>query len=196
MHAYKAVLALLSGAGLTTACVDDDPLPSRDAELGGSSVLAEQLARVRAATARYHDVATAEADGFLPTDRCVFDPVRGTMGLHFAHPARLGDPAVAIEEPEVLLYLPHNGQLRLVAVEYVHLFLIDGAPYLGCGAENNSCPPSDPPPAPDLYEGIAFNGPMAGHEPGMPWHYDLHAWIWAHNPTGLFSQYNPALSCE
>jgi hypothetical protein len=50
-------------------------------------------------------------------------------------------------------------------------------------------------PAPELF-GQAFQGPMPGHFPGMPWHWDLHAWIWANNPNGLFEQWNPALSCD
>jgi hypothetical protein len=49
-------------------------------------------------------------------------------------------------------------------------------------------------PAPSVL-GQTFDGPMAGHNPSMPWHYDLHVWLWAHNPAGLFAQFNPALSC-
>jgi hypothetical protein len=37
---------------------------------------------------------------------------------------------------------------------------------------------------------------MAGHSPGMPWHYDLHLWIWKNNPDGIASAWNPALSCD
>jgi hypothetical protein len=36
---------------------------------------------------------------------------------------------------------------------------------------------------------------MEGHEPGMPVHYDLHAWIFKHNPAGVFAQYNPRVTC-
>jgi hypothetical protein len=36
---------------------------------------------------------------------------------------------------------------------------------------------------------------MLGHGPGMPIHYDLHLWIWAPNPRGMFAQYNPAVRC-
>ena len=41
----------------------------------------------------------------------------------------------------------------------------------------------------------AVNGPMAGHNPQMPWHYDLHAWVIENNPAGMFSQWNPSISC-
>ena len=43
--------------------------------------------------------------------------------------------------------------------------------------------------------GQTFQGPMPGHVPGMPWHWDLHVWIWAPNPSGTFAQWNPRLSC-
>ena len=36
---------------------------------------------------------------------------------------------------------------------------------------------------------------MPGHNPQMPWHYDLHVWFWEDNPDGLFAPFNPALSC-
>jgi len=197
MHARIASFASLVGLGLAPACsLDDELLQSREAEIGGFDTLAQQLAAARAATAKYHNAAAAEADGFGSTEECVSDPVLGTMGLHFVHGARLADPAVKIEAPEALLYLPQNGKPRLVAIEYVQLILIDGVPYMGCGVGINSCPPANPPPPPALYEGIAFNGPMAGHEPGMPWHYDLHVWLWAQNPAGMFTPFNPALSCE
>ena len=49
-------------------------------------------------------------------------------------------------------------------------------------------------PTPQLF-GQTFQGPMPGHVPGMPWHWDLHVWVWANNPSGMFAQWNPALSC-
>jgi hypothetical protein len=199
MHACRAVFVSLLGLGLTPACGLDGDLPSlavEEAEIDGSCKLAQQLARARAATAKYHNVAVAEAEGFVSTERCVFDPVLGTMGIHFVHGPRLEDQAIRLAEPEALLYLPQHGKLRLVAIEYVQVILIDGDPYMGCGIENNSCPPANPPPPPTLYEGVVFDGPMAGHEPGMPWHYDLHVWLWARNPAGMFTPFNPALSCE
>jgi hypothetical protein len=33
------------------------------------------------------------------------------------------------------------------------------------------------------------------HEPGMPVHYDLHAWIWKRNPAGTFAMWNPRVEC-
>jgi len=48
--------------------------------------------------------------------------------------------------------------------------------------------------APRLY-GQTFDGPMAGHHPGMGVHYDLHVWVWQDNPSGTFAQFNPDVSC-
>ena len=42
----------------------------------------------------------------------------------------------------------------------------------------------------------SFDGPMPGHEPGMPVHYDLHAYIWRHNPHGTFTAWNPNVHCR
>ena len=30
---------------------------------------------------------------------------------------------------------------------------------------------------------------------GMPVHYDLHVWLWKHNPSGVFAPFNPDASC-
>jgi hypothetical protein len=30
---------------------------------------------------------------------------------------------------------------------------------------------------------------------GLPSFYALHAWVWKDNPTGMFSMWNPGVSC-
>lgn len=81
--------------------------------------LGAELARVRAATARYHDVEMALADGYAPASTCVEDAGgAGAMGYHYVNLGLVGqlDPA----QPQALLYHPApNGRLRLVAVEYL-----------------------------------------------------------------------------
>lgn len=159
-----------------------------DAVVGGlGTPLGVQLAQARAATARYHDVSVALEDGFFRASPCISGPA-GTMGFHYVNPSRLDDTA-AIEEPEVLLYLEEDGEWQLVAVEYVVPVFQDGRPYFGTE------PPADPGPRPELF-GKAFAGPMPGHAPGEPWHYDLHVWVWSHNPAGMFAPFNPSLSCS
>lgn len=139
------------------------------------------LAQVRQATAKYHDVGTAIADGYLPTEHCIAAPGVGGMGYHYINPALISDPSVDPLKPEVLLYAPKkNGELKLVGVEY---FVVDADQDLTTDEDR-----------PDLF-GVPFYGPMEGHEPGMPVHYDLHAWIFKGNPDGVFADFNPRVSC-
>lgn len=178
-------------AVMGSACVTEGDDESSSHE---SALLQQQVARARAATAKYHDIEVAYADGFVAEGGCT-SSAAGIMGTHHVNFGRILDGAVVVEEPEVLLYLERGKGYRLIGIEYLLPIVIEGAPYFGCGVENNSCPPSDPPPPPALFDGVTFNGPMAGHAAGMPWHYDLHVWIWAHNPSGMFASYNPALAC-
>ena len=135
----------------------------------------DELHDVRAATARFHSVKQALKAGYHPTPECVSSPA-GTMGVHFENPALMADPELDPLRPEILLYAPGpGGKLKLVAVEY----------WQAAAAA---------PSTPTLF-GRAFNGPMPGHHPGMATHYDLHVWVWADNPAGTFSDFNPALSC-
>lgn len=144
----------------------------------------KDLAAVRQATVKYHDLNQAVADGFMPTDTCVAVPGVGGMGYHFVNIARLMDPAISLTEPEILLYARVGGEMKLVGVEYM---LAIGAP--------DSPVPNPAPPAPVLF-GQTFDGPMEGHEPGMPPHYDFHVWVWQANPDGMFAQLNPNISCQ
>jgi hypothetical protein len=146
----------------------------------GSSVNAE-LAKVRAATAKYHSFARAQADGYsVENEPCVASP-DGTMGIHAVNFPLLADNAIDPLRPEILLYLRGpNGKLRLVGVEY---WKVD--------ADQNLATDGD---RPSLF-GLPFDGPMEGHNPFMPRHYDLHVWIWHHNPSGMFSMWNPKLEC-
>jgi hypothetical protein len=48
--------------------------------------------------------------------------------------------------------------------------------------------------APTIF-GQTFEGPMDGHGPGEPVHFDKHVWVWEENPSGMFAQFNPNLTC-
>ena len=80
-------------------------------------VVLSQLAQVRGATVKYHDVNAALADGFVPTPHCIQEPGLGGMGIHYIHPARLMDAEVDILEPEILLYVESGNGLKLLGVE-------------------------------------------------------------------------------
>jgi hypothetical protein len=159
------------------------------------------LAPVRHATAAYHNVSKAVADGYLAPNaaECVASPA-GAMGVHSVNPILASDQTIDPARPEALLYLPKSGGgFRLVGVEYIQTVLVRNKL---TGAVSPWFAPTPWPPAeydvvtprPSVL-GHAFDGPMAGHEPGMPWHFDLHVWAWAPNPAGDFAQFNPSFAC-
>jgi hypothetical protein len=142
--------------------------------------VARDLAKVKLATARFHRVEEAREAGYHPVGPCTEEPGAGGMGYHYGNDELLADPELDPRKPEILLYEQRGERLRLVAVEY---FSVDADQDLGTDDDR-----------PALFE-RPFDGPMLGHEPGMPIHYDLHAWVWKHNPAGTFAQYNPRVSC-
>jgi hypothetical protein len=144
-----------------------------------SGPLPPELEAVRDATARFHSVKQALAEGYVPASPCEKSPA-GTMGIHYLNPGLLG-PGVDPLTPEVLIYLPTaDGTLKFVAVEYMKI-----------DADQNLATDTDRP----FLFGQGFQGPMPGHNPTMPIHYDLHVWIAESNPSGVFAQWNPAISC-
>lgn len=138
----------------------------------------ESLAAIRQATAKYHDVNVALADGYVPVSPCEASPA-GTMGVHYLKPQLLSQP-VDLRQPALLLYRPTTDGPELIGVEYM---TIDADQDLATAADR------------PVLLGRPFDGPMPGHDEHMPIHYDLHVWVWKHNPAGMFAAWNPALSC-
>lgn len=133
------------------------------------------LADVRQATAKYQDVSVAEAEGYVSEGgECVPE-----MGIHYINFAQMGrmDPL----KPDALLYEPSGEGLRLVGVEWV-------------AVDSDQDLTTDNDPVPSLF-GQRFDGPMPGHGPGMPIHYDLHAYVWQANPNGVLATWNPNVHC-
>ena len=147
------------------------------------------LAAARAGTAKFHSLAIAKHHGYgLLKDAagiaCIDMPGMGAMGIHYANNELVGDqggPAeVTPATPEALVYEPQrNGQLRLVAVEYVVLKSAWDATHVS---------------PPKLF-GQEFNFTPAGNRFGLPPFYSLHAWIWKNNPSGTFEMFNPKVTC-
>jgi len=194
-------IACLAGCSDAASPVAPEPAVQQPSDLEGDPGLGTQIAAVRAATAAFHDVNAAVGAGYTdPRGRVCDEIAIGAMGIHSGHFGLNSDQVIDPLRPEVLLYLPKpGGGFRLVAVEYV-LFVLLRDPATGVVA-----PWTSPDPWPSDYEvvtptpqlfGETFQGPMPGHFPGMPWHWDLHAWVWANNPNGLFAQWNPSLSCD
>jgi hypothetical protein len=147
--------------------------------LAGNGRLAGDLERVRGALARYNSVGQALADGYQAASPCEESPAGG-MGIHYVKPALMG-PGSDPLQPEILLYVPDsNGNLKLVAVEY---WQADADQDLATAVDR-----------PSLF-GQPFDGPMPGHGPGMPIHYDLHVWLFEGNVSGTFAMWNPAVAC-
>ena len=141
---------------------------------------------VRQVTAKYHDIEVAKADGYelgyvngsgtRIITGCIANPTAGVMGYHYFNKRLIDDDIIDVEHPEGLVYINDaDGQLRLVAVEYV----VPGP---------NSNPPgvSEPPTVLGMRMHILV--PAVGF-------YIQHVWVWAHNPAGMFVDWNPSLSC-
>jgi hypothetical protein len=145
-----------------------------------------ELAQVRRATARFHDVDAALAAGYElgwvngSGDRiitgCVAHPTAGAMGYHYFNAELMADLAVDALQPEVLVYAPGpQGDLKLAAVEWV--------------ARGER---SDPP---GVFEPPSVLGmPMHILNPAVGFHL-MHAWVWRPNPAGMFADWNPEINC-
>ena len=139
----------------------------------------------RAATAVYHQNSRAQAAGYgLLRDAagiaCIDHPTEGAMGIHFVNGTLVSDDVVNATTPELLVYEPtKNGRLRLVAAEYVVF-------QAAWDAHHSS--------APELF-GREFELVEAGNRYGLPPFYELHAWLWKHNPSGMFQDFNPKVTC-
>lgn len=148
----------------------------------GTTVTGSQgglIERVRNATAKYHDLAVAERDGFGAFYLCT-DSGDGAMGQHFVNGARVGDPSLSETSPEILVYAPTpGGGYRLVGVEYVVI--------AAAWDETHDS-------APVLF-GRTLKRVPEGNRYGLPDFYELHAWIWRPNPRGMFDDWNSKVSC-
>ncbi|MGH7475996.1 MAG: hypothetical protein ACRELD_06885 [Longimicrobiales bacterium] len=130
------------------------------------------LAGLRNATAAFHRIDAAAAAGWdTQITGCLELPGTGGMGYHYGN-VSLIDGTPQEFAPELLVYEPQkNGRLRLVAVEYI-------VPFTAWTAAE--------PPA---LHGIDFHRNEAV---GL---WVLHAWVWKHNPAGIFADWNPTVSC-
>ena len=126
----------------------------------------QELEVARNATARYHNLSAALADGYVNFDL----HVEGE-GFHYIKWSLLDgtfDPA----HPEMLLYtVSRNGNcLELAGVEYL-------------------VPKSETQPvAPDGFTGDADQWRNDAEGFGL---WELNAWIWLENPEGVFAHDNP-----
>lgn len=189
----KTLLLTAAGLGLLTAA-QAHAEPDLDA--------------VRAATERFKDVKVALAEGYIrdPMDHCVVAAdigeaaEKGGMGVHYFRPDLLGitaPPNPRVDgngthtdflKPAVLLYEPQaDGSLELVGVENL-VFVRAWA------AAGNKTPPS--------FHGVTWDtmkdDPATAIDEAHMFepHYDRHVWLYRDNPAGVFTPFNPTVSCE
>ena len=203
-------------AGQTPQPAAEGPATSPAVDSAATPIAAEKaptpteptLEQIRAATERYRDVKVALAEGFVrdPGDTCETAEMMGksadvgAMGIHFAHPQRLGFVEGTSErvngngthtdflKPGVLIYEPQaDGSLELVAVE--NLVFLKSWHEAG-----NAAPPS--------FQGVTYD--RMADDPATKLdeahmfepHYDRHVWLYRENPNGLFTPFNPNVSCK
>lgn len=173
MKIQSAAFAILAlGIAAPSSPVQADDVEAKHEESLAPQVR-QQLAALRAATARYHDFDLAtQAGGWevpVPSPLECLEGPSGGMGYHFVNPGNFGvlDPT----RPQALIYEPESdGSMRLVAVEYI-VFAPESAP------------------AP-----VMFDRQFHWNERFQIW--ALHAWVWRGNPDGVFADYNPIVSCR
>jgi hypothetical protein len=176
----KHAALILGGLTFLAAC-GGDPVPT-DAVLPGrlpagtlqaASAREQDLKTLRRVTAPFQNFAKADSAGWSAAiTPCMQDPTLGGMGFHYGN-VGLIDGSVQVDQPELLLYEPHdNGQLQLVAVEYI-------IPYTFVPRDAQ---------APTL-----FGEKFLQNDTFQLW--GLHVWLWKRNPSGLFASWNPTVSC-
>lgn len=140
------------------------------------TALARELALLHTAVNGFADVDAAMAAGYEPATGCMEGPL-GAQGIHYAKGALFG-LGVSNHAPHLLMYEPHaDGSLRFVGVEY----LVFQAAWHD---EGHVEPPS-------LFgQTFGLNDTLLD-EP----FYLLHVWIGQFNPSGLFADWNPLVSC-
>jgi hypothetical protein len=179
-HSLRHSLAFAAAAALLVGCADQTPLVS-EPEAVSSAQFAHALsagdgavlATLRRATAQYHSVDKAIADGFVEV-ACEVRPGHTAAGLLYANFERVADGVIDLEKPEGLLYdASGNGPPKLAGVDLaVPAFDAGGMP---------TVPPE-----------LLGNTFYLEEEFGV---WGLHVWIWRHNPEGMFAEGNPNVSC-
>ena len=167
----------------------------------GDAEINQQLAQVRAATAKYHDINVAIDDGFIPVlpSTCV-DTEDGTHGIGYVNATRFISPDVNYLEPEILNYIPTgDGSLRLINVVYTNRVLFRDTRPPDTPGYRPGIFPLQQPAVPAYFEEVSGTFSLFGQQPERlfsgRWIYLLSAWVWSPNPSGMFAAVNPRLNC-
>jgi hypothetical protein len=141
--------------------------------------LSGALDMVKQTTTSYMDVNAALAAGYVlvpGSDYCFDNPGVGGMGYHYIN-TTIMDAATDPLKPEAMVYQRDaNGNLTLGAVEWI-------VPTAAWDAEA---------PSPDIVPEVMGHKMHRDDTLGV---YMLHAWIFKDNPSGVFADWNPTVSC-
>jgi hypothetical protein len=186
MLGLGAAALVIAGLALIPAVASAEEEVAAQNHAGHVEGLGSDLAAVRRATAKFHRVENAVAAGYQLgwvngsgvriITGCVSHPTAGAMGYHYFNQELVADLGVDPVQPEVLVYQRgDDGALELVAVEWV----VPGP---------NTNPPgvSDAPSVFGMHMHILV--PAVGF-------WLMHAWVWKHNPAGMFADFNPEVTC-
>ena len=143
------------------------------------------LDHLRDATRQYQTLKVAKSDGYgklrdAEGIACIDLPGEGGMGVHFVNGDLVGDAEVVADTPELLVYDPTADGMKLVALEYV-VFRKAWRAEHATGR-------------PELF-GQKLELVKKGNRYGLPAFYELHVWAWKTNPSGLFEDWNPRVTC-
>ncbi len=168
---------VLAGCGETPSEVSHETLHGNVAAATAATAAAPSASEsalaksVHAVTSRFHATVQATKAGYAVASPCVAVPGLGAMGYHWVN-SGLVDPTFDPLNPEAVLYIPNaHGNLKLVAVEYLVINVGQPAP---------------------TFAGHPFD--VGGSPIPVP-HWSLHLWVHEDNPAGLFTPFNPAISC-
>ena len=195
-RSFGGLLRVSAMAAALGACASDAEEPSLD--------------EVRSIAERYRDVNVAKAEGYTTDNKCTtaemlgFPAEMGDMGLHYVRRDMLGLPPkpappgsgrvrgtgthTDFRRPAMLVYEPQpDGSLELVAVEN----LVFAEAWQAAG---KMAPPS--------FRGEPYvllkDKPETKVDEAHGWepHYELHLWVFRDNPNGMYSEFNPRVTCR
>ena len=158
----------------------------------------EVVAEVRAATARYLDIAAARADGYVQASG-----MEARHGYHFVLPTAqaraLATGGLDLSQPPVLLYVERSGVWQLAGVEYALPSEPASSPLPASAWHRHeaSCHYRD---FREIAAASARQCPARHPESGeifVGWHPALataHVWAWYPNPDGPFAETNAFLA--
>jgi hypothetical protein len=167
------------------------------------------LDEVRSIAEKYRDVNVAKAEGYTTDNKCMtaemlgHPAAMGTMGLHYVRRDMLGLPPkpsppasgrvhgtgtqTDFRQPAMLVYEPQpDGSLQLVAVENLV--------FASAWHARSKGPPT--------FHGRTY--PLLKDDPktkvdeahGWEPHYEQHLWVFRDNPNGVYSPFNPNVTCR